>query len=195
VAGVPFALMRLILTPDTLRRVSTEPEADPRVVRSRVTAESPRPPDPERQRARPGFGDPLRVRDTLIEKIIADAQAAGAFENLPYVGEPLPEHDDAAAGDLASAFRLLRNAGAAPRWIETDKEIRRLLGERDVIFDRARRAGPLSRDRYRTQLRALVEDVNRLVLVLNHEAPSPRQHRRPLDVDREMGALERRWPK
>ena len=95
---------------------------------------------------------------------------------------------------MAAAFRILRNAGGAPHWIETDKEIRRLLAERDVIVARAGRAGPLSRERYRSQLRSLVADVNRLVLVLNHEAPSTRQHRRPLDPERELADLERRWP-
>jgi hypothetical protein len=139
--------------------------------------------------------DRLRARDTLIEKIIREAQAAGQFDNLPYRGERLPQIDDSAAGDLASGFRILRNAGAAPHWIETDKEIRRLLAERAVILDRSSRAGPLSRDRYRAQLRALVTDVNRLTTVLNHEAPTMQQHRRPLDLQHELDQLERRWPR
>jgi hypothetical protein len=174
--------------------VSSEPEADPRIVRARAvrpTAD----PDPERQTARTRLGDPLRVRDTLIEKIIRDAQAAGAFENLPHVGERLPLVDDAAAGERASAFRILRNAGTAPRWIETDVEVRRLLEARDLLRERAGRSGPLSRDRYRKELRALVEEHNRLVAVLNHEAPSPRQHRRPLDAAAEMADLKDRWPR
>jgi hypothetical protein len=175
--------------------VTTDPEADPRVVRRRVTSESRPAPDPERRASRPGFGDPLRIRDTLIERIISDAQAAGAFDELPYVGERLPLGDDSAAGDMASAFRILRNAGAAPRWIDTDKSIRQLLSERELILERASRSGPLSRGRYREQLRNLVKEVNRLVLVLNHEAPSDRQHRRPLDLEAEMAALEQRWPR
>ena len=59
---------------------------------------------------------------------------------------------------------------------------------------RAARSSRLSRDRYRKQLRTLVETHNRLVAVLNHEAPSERQHRLPLDLARELAALESRWP-
>ena len=129
-----------------------------------------------------------------MERAIRDAQDAGAFDNLPYQGQRLPLEDDSAAGDLASAFRLMRNAGAAPRWIEADREIRRLLVERDRLLDRASRAGPLMRKRDREEFRRVVENVNAAVLILNHEAPTPMQHRRPLDVAAEVAALEARWP-
>jgi len=180
--------------------VSNDVEADPRILRSRsVTGGEPpsveRTPTPASSEKARAAEQRLRVRDTLIEKIIRQAQESGQFDDLPYRGERLPHQDDAAAGDMAAAFRILRNAGAAPTWIETDKEILRLLAERDVLRDRATRACPLMRDRYRTQLRTLVADVNRLVFVLSHEAPTPRQHRRPLDLERELADLERRWPK
>jgi hypothetical protein len=145
--------------------------------------------------ARRSVPDPLRVRDTLIERIIRDAQAAGAFDELPYQGERLPLEDDTAAGDMASAFRILRNAGAAPPWIETDLQIRKLLAKRTRIVDRAGRVGPLSRERRRQELRELVTEHNRLVFILEHEAPSSRQHRPRLDQEREMEELERRWSK
>ena len=32
------------------------------------------------------------------------------------------------------AHRMLRNAGAAPPWIEADKAVRRLLDERDKLL-------------------------------------------------------------
>jgi hypothetical protein len=180
--------------------VTADPEADPRVLRSRLAGEGAAPAAdatraPVDDRRAAAADHRLRVRDTLIEKIIREAQAAGQFDDLPYQGERLPLEDDAAAGDMAAAFRILRNAGAAPEWIETDKEIRRLLGERDVLLDRATRAGPLMRDRYRARLRSLVTDVNRLVFVLNHEAPTARQHRRPLDLDQEAATLEARFPR
>ena len=174
--------------------VSNEAETDPRVIRARAAGR-------HRDRtpavgAHPGVsGDPLSVRRTLIEQIIIDAQADGRFDDLPFQGERLPLADDSAAGELAAAFRILRNADAAPHWIEVDREIRRLLGEREGVLDRAQRAGVLFRDRYRAQLRRLVADMNRLVVVLNHEAPTMKQHRRPLDLERELAELERRWPR
>jgi DnaJ family protein C protein 28 len=173
--------------------MSLDAENDPRVLRSRAATPEHAPEESRPVRAREAAAR-LRVRDTLIERIIRDAQAAGAFDNLPYVGERLPMEDDAAAGEMASAFRILRNAGAAPEWIETAKEIRRLLGHRETLLERAARAGPLARERYRADLRRLVADVNRLTFVLNYEAPSMQQHRRMLDLAQELEALEQRWP-
>ena len=197
VVGIPFALVARGSDHGYPWRVSTDPETDPRVLRSRAATEHDRRETDDAAAAREARRrqvDPLRARDTLIERIIRDAQDAGAFDDLPYTGERLPLENDAAAGDLATAFRILRNAGAAPPWIETDKEIRQLLAEREGILDRASRAGPLSRDRYRAQLRTLVTEVNHLVRILNHETASLRQHRVPLDLHRELEALEHRWP-
>ncbi len=149
-------------------------------------------------RARPDASrdDPiarLRQWDSLVERRIREAMDAGAFDQLPHRGRPLPLGDDGAAGEKASAFGILRNAGTAPRWIEADRDARRLLGERDGLLIRAQRSSVLSRQRYRDELRALVESHNRAVLVLNHEAPTIAQHRSPLDLERELGALERLW--
>jgi DnaJ-like protein len=171
------------------------PEDDGRIVRVRSARE---PEHPATQPSRPpgSANDPdhrLRVRDTLIEKIIRGAQERGAFDELPYQGERLPPTNDEHAGDMASAFRILRNADAAPPWIEADKLVRSLLAERDRLFERASRSGPLSRPRYRDQLRELVREHNRAVFSLNHQAPTARQHRQPLDLATELAALEARW--
>jgi hypothetical protein len=168
-----------------------QPEHDPQVVRARSTRRL----EPSAARAL-GIPDPegrLRARDTLIEKQIRAAQERGLFDDLPHQGQPLPYENDAAAGEMASAFRILRNAGAAPPWIEADKEVRRLLEERRLLLERAGRAGPLSRPNYRQQLRELVVTLNKAVFALNHEAPTLRQHRQPLDLAAEMDALEALW--
>jgi hypothetical protein len=131
------------------------------------------------------------TRESLVERLIREAQEEGAFEDLPHHGQRLPLEDETLAGEMALAFHVLRNADAAPPWVEADKEIRRLLGERDVLLERAERAGPLAATRYRKRLAELVEEVNDLVHVLNAEAPSS-AHRRPLDPRAEAAALERR---
>ncbi len=136
---------------------------------------------------------PLRRWESFIERQIREAQAAGAFDNLPHQGRRLPLEDDSAAGERAAGFRILRNAGASPTWIEADKEIRRLLERRDDLVRRAGRSSQLSRDRYRAELRALVEDLNRAVLRLNFEAPTTAQHRLPLALDDELARLEAAW--
>jgi hypothetical protein len=133
-------------------------------------------------------GQPL-PREALIDRKIREAQEAGAFDDLPFQGEPLPLVDDSAAGDWALAYRMLKGSNFAPPWIETDKAVRALLAERDAILERAPRASAIGRQRDRAEVQRIVEAANRAITRLNHEAPTYRQHRRLLDLDRELQAL------
>ncbi len=129
--------------------------------------------------------------ESLVERQLREAMEEGAFDELPYQGERLPMDDDSAAGDWAMAYRMLRNAGAAPPWIEADKDVRRLLERRDAIVSRAlrgRRPGP----RDRAALEAIVVEVNAAIARLNAEAPTDRQHRRPLELAEELARLDAR---
>lgn len=130
--------------------------------------------------------------ESLIERQLREAMEAGEFDDLPHQGQPLPRDDEAYAGDWAMAFRMLRNAGAAPPWIEADKEVRRLLAQRDALLARVA-ATPSSRGvasrSDRTALEALVRQVNAAIARLNAEAPTDRQHRRPLDIAAELERL------
>jgi hypothetical protein len=128
-------------------------------------------------------------RESLIDRQLREAAEAGAFDDLPFRGEPLPLDDDSAAGDWALAHRVLRNANMAPPWIETDKEIRTLLAQRDAVIARAPRSSPPQRPRDRAELTRLVGAVNAAIFRLNHEAPTARQHRRRLDLKQELSAL------
>jgi hypothetical protein len=138
-----------------------------------------------------GTADQPLSREALIDRKIREAQEAGAFDNLPFQGEQLPLVDDSAAGDWALAYRMLKGARFAPPWIETDKEVRALLAERETILERAPRSSAVGQQRDREQLRRVVETANRAITRLNHEAPTYRQHRRLLDLDRELEALAR----
>ena len=130
------------------------------------------------------------IRETLIERQIRQAMEEGAFDDLPFQGQRLPLEDDSAAGDWAIAHRVLRNAGAAPPWIEADKGVRGLLDERDALLARAPGMRPLARTRARDAMRRIVTDVNDAIARVNAEAPTDRQHRRPLDLGVELGRLE-----
>jgi hypothetical protein len=88
------------------------------------------------------------------------------------------------------AHRLLREAGVAPPWIEADQEARRLMAELEVLIERAPRMSPLSHQRARRELRRIVAAANSAIVRLNSEAPTDRQHRRPLDPVREAARLE-----
>ena len=126
--------------------------------------------------------------ESLVERQIREAMEAGEFANLPHQGERISIDDD--GSDMALAHHVLRQAGFAPSWISTDAEIRLLLSRRDAILARAERAGPPVRDRDREAMAAIVGEVNRLVLRLEHEAPTARQHRPRLDLATESAALE-----
>jgi hypothetical protein len=132
--------------------------------------------------------------ESLVEKQIREAMDGGAFDGLPHQGQRLPLEDDTAAGDRAMAHRMLRNAGAAPPWIEADKEARRLLAEIDALFERAPGTARGSRSRLRADLTRLVQDADRAIERLNAEAPTVRQHRRPIDLAERLAALERLFP-
>jgi len=131
------------------------------------------------------------AREALIDRQIREAQEKGAFDGLPYQGERLPLEDDSAAGDWALAYRMLKGAKFAPPWIETDKEVRALLARRGAVFARASLASAIGRRRDEAELRQIVKAANEAIFRLNHEAPTPRQHRRPLDLDAELAELAR----
>jgi hypothetical protein len=127
--------------------------------------------------------------ESLIERQLREAREAGAFDELPYQGERLPMDDESAAGDWAMAYRMLRNAGAAPPWIEADQEVRGLLERRDAILARASAARAPSA-RQRASFEALVVEINAAIARLNAGAPTDRQHRRPLDVAEELARID-----
>jgi hypothetical protein len=144
----------------------------------------------------PELPDPLRpsretMRETLVERQIREAMEDGAFDDLPHQGTRLPLEDDSAAGDWALAHRMLRNAGAAPPWIESDKAARAMLDERDRLLARAPRMTTGGVVRARDEMARIVDAANRAMARVNVEAPTPRQHRRLLDLAAELDRLER----
>ncbi len=81
-----------------------------------------------------------------VEQMIREARERGEFDNLPGAGKPLDLSDNPFAGEWQSAFRIARNAGAAPLWVELDREI---AAERERLREMApaaratcRRSGP-----------------------------------------------------
>src|SRR3954452_24036288 len=128
--------------------------------------------------------------ESLVEKQIHDAMSQGAFDDLPFRGQRLPLEDDSAAGDWAMGYRILRQDGAAPTWIESDKEARRQMAELEGLIERAERMSPLSYRQARADLRRIVDAANAAIERLSAEAPTDRQHRRPLELDREAARLE-----
>ena len=129
--------------------------------------------------------------ESLIERQIREAMEAGAFDELPHQGEPLPDDGDALAGNMAMANRMLRSAGYAPPWIEADKVVRALLARRDLLLARATRVDAADRPRVRAEFERVVGEANRAIVHLNAEAPTDRQHRVLLDPSEESRRLQR----
>jgi hypothetical protein len=119
--------------------------------------------------------------ETLTERLIREAQEAGQFDDLPHRGEPLHVEDETLAGEMAMAYRVLRNAGAAPPWVEADKEARRIEAEIEALVGRADLLGGLARQRARARLRDLIRAHRIVVDRLSILAPTPRQQRRHVD--------------
>jgi hypothetical protein len=62
--------------------------------------------------------------DQLAEQRISEAQAQGAFDDLPGAGQPLALDDLAAVPpELRSVYRLLKNAGYLPPELQLRHEI------------------------------------------------------------------------
>ena len=59
-----------------------------------------------------------------LERQIREAMEEGKFDDLPHQGRPSRSRTMLRRASWALAHRMLRNAGAAPPWIEADKEVR-----------------------------------------------------------------------
>ena len=65
--------------------------------------------------------------ESAIDQQIREAQEQGKFDNLPGKGKPLDLSTNPFAQDQELAFKILKDAGHAPEWIEAGKAIRRRL--------------------------------------------------------------------
>lgn len=160
--------------------------------------------------ARPGRE--LRDWESVVEKRIQEAQRRGEFERLSGEGKPLalgrnPYEDPA----MEMAFKMLRDAGYAPEWIEADKDVRNAIArwrsslreawEAHAALERAIRAGHVPYTETHAaellwkadqrQLRAELDSVNRMIDILNLKVPATRAQRLPLDFEAEMRRLAR----
>ena len=151
--------------------------------------------DPHRRRLPGGIDEQGKPdvpghRETLIDRQIREAIEDGRFDDLPYRGERIPLEDDSLAGEWALAFHMLKNANVAPPWIEADKDVRALAERREAILKRAAGASPIARSQYRKDLEQVVVAINAAIARLNAEAPTDRQHRRPLRLADELARFD-----
>jgi len=155
-------------------------------------------PDDQKQRE----GDPgSRVppvrpgHPSLIDQIIAKAQADGLMDNLPGAGQPLKLDDDSLVPeDQRLGFRMLKSSGFAPPWIEARRDIdaeRERLGS--WLADARRRwphqAAP-ARAALRVAYRRKLDDLQRMITNFNLKAPPGVQHVEGLRMVDELAKLD-----
>jgi hypothetical protein len=122
--------------------------------------------------------------ESLVARLIREAQEDGHFDDLPRRGEPLVLTDDAAAGDETLAYHVLRNARMAPPWIEADKEVRALEVDIERLLARSGPTRSIPQAGLVRRLDELIDEHDRAVARLASLAPSSRLHRRRLDRSR-----------
>lgn len=118
----------------------------------------------------------LRTFESLIDQQVRSAEAEGQFKDLAGAGKPLKLDDDAhVPEELRAGFRMLKNAGAAPPWIELQQTIRadQATLERWLTQANARweRLGPQQRTALRDEYAAKLRDLNKLISTYNLTAP------------------------
>jgi len=150
--------------------------------------------------------------ESEIERQIREAMERGEFDNLPGKGKPLDLTPNPYAPDREMAFKVLKDAGYAPEWIELDKAIRERLERARAILARSwarhqARVGQLagccdgraaaerkaSLGGWQAAVAAFEEEVtaiNKQIGELNLKVPSPRFQRLKIDAAREVARLE-----
>jgi DnaJ family protein C protein 28 len=75
-------------------------------------------------------------RKSWIDRVIREAQERGLFDDLEGEGKPINWEDESLIDDeWLMAFRIMREHGFAPEWIEMHKEIsQQLAGARDAVL-------------------------------------------------------------
>ena len=136
--------------------------------------------------------------ELMAERKIREAQEEGAFEHLPGAGRPLPP-DPAArlAPEFRLAYRLLRQTGIAPPWVELDMQVRRGMEELEQRTARLHASLPelAASGRFDAAMAGLAREMLRINLLidrLNLIAPTAAQQRPRLDVRARMTRLEAR---
>ncbi len=135
-----------------------------------------------------------RTFRSLVDQRIAAAEAAGAFRDLPGAGKPLKLDDDATVpAEERAAFRLLKNAGFAPPWIELQKEI---LTEQDKLKDWLAQQqqhwsalNETAQERLRADYRRRLVALNRQISSYNLMSPRSATHLPTFRVERELARL------
>ena len=134
--------------------------------------------------------------ESIAERKIREAIEAGAFENLPSKGKPIPlDQNPFEDPSLRMAHHLLRVNGFAPPWIEEASEIDRASERLRSDLESARRRHAVTSPSWQRALdgfRERARELNRGILTYNLKSPSPQFHKLQLDLEAEIRVVSER---
>lgn len=150
--------------------------------------------EPDREAAPRRTRPPRHDWESAVEKQIREAIERGDFDNLPGRGKPLDlSRDPNTPEEWELAFKLLKDAGFAPDWIELDKELR---AGREKLFRPLQNYLSLAPDdaqeraareaRLIANFRKEAAELNRAIDVFNLKAPNARLHRPRIRIEEEI---------
>jgi hypothetical protein len=115
--------------------------------------------------------------ESLVDRRIADAMAAGEFANLAGAGKPQRTDDDTLVpDDQRAGFRLLKSNGFAPPWIEARAEIDEERGKLAAWLTssnaRWRYLDNTGRARLQAEYRRRLDTIQRMIINYNLTTPA-----------------------
>ena len=129
--------------------------------------------------------------ETLIEKKIREAEEKGMFDNLPTRGKKINlDVNPFVEEDWRLAFKVLKDNGVAPEFVDRRKEIETIRLEMKDLRDRAH---PRNRFRYRDLLEKLekaIKALNNSLVRENHFVQGSFQLSQ-IDIEAEMVEFEK----
>jgi hypothetical protein len=152
--------------------------------------------------------------EDATEKTIREAMERGEFDNLRGKGKPLDlDINPYTPADWQLAYKILKDAGAAPDWIEQGKEIRaelaklnawladqiewqreRLLKSKTLAPDKMiaeRKFLAEAREQTQRKFRERSGDLNKAIDLYNLKAPSSVPHFTRIRIEEELEKLFR----
>jgi DnaJ family protein C protein 28 len=183
--------------------VATAPASDTNESGVNGTTRAARAGAPPPPHSKPWFYLQMNPWESLVDKKIREAIEAGEFDNLAGTGEPIDLSENPFEDrDWRTAYRLLRNAGFAPSWIEERKEIDAELSAARIVLARnwkiklnarATRNARSADRRWEQALPSFHErllELNRRIDAWNLKTPAVGFQRNRIDVAREIERVQ-----
>jgi len=149
-------------------------------------------------------------REDLVEQKIRESMERGEFNNLKGQGKPLPLEDNPFEDpELRLCFKILKDAGFAPYWIELGKEIDAEIDRSRMMFEQflsslIRRKSTRGMIEITPQLmerkanilnscRSLLESANKKIDTYNRILPIFWMQKKRIDVSQELEIMKKKW--